>query len=293
MNDGRLEVTEEILERVVYGMENQKDLLFLDPSDGVLHPVADDNGTFIPLPPWGPTEGYRLMDGFTGTLPDTMFRERLLAILHSGTGVFRHFKDALKERSELEGLWRRYKRREMRKTALSWLNRWSVALALEALGPEPEDWDDLPLEDFSIRAAADSDMGLVRNWDHIAESEAFPELTAGERNAVKSRDRGGLEIESADVIVAESASGEPVGFSWAIVQGETNHLEGRLMQVFVVPEFRGLGIGRRLATCSLEMAEKMGAVTLNVKSGASGKRLEPFLEQSGFSPVITWWRKSL
>ncbi len=44
MNDGRLEVTEEILERVVYGMENQKDLLFLDPSDGVLHPVADDNG---------------------------------------------------------------------------------------------------------------------------------------------------------------------------------------------------------------------------------------------------------
>ena len=292
MGKGRLEVTEEILERVVYGMENQKDRLFLDLSDGNLRLEQEIDGTSIPIPPWGPTEGYRLMDGFAGTLPDTVFKERLLDILHSGTGVFRHFKDALKQRPELEGLWRCHKKREMRKTALSWLSRWSEALALEDLGPEPEDWEDLALADFAVREAKSGDWESIRDWDQVAVTEDYPEISPDERCSAMASERRDAELEDGDVIVAESPSGEIVGFSWIIIEGESGRLNGRLIQVYVRPEFRGLGIGRMLAGKSLERASDKGATILSVRTGASGKLLNPYFERIGFAPVMTWWRKS-
>lgn len=293
MNKGRLKLTEEILERVVYGMENQKDSLLLDPSEGVLRPESENDGSFIPLPPWGPTEGYRLMDGFAGTLPDSAFRERLLETLQSGAGVFRHFKKALKERLELEGLWRRYKKREMRKAALSWLSRWSDALALEALGSEPEDWEDLASADFALREAESRDWSIVRDWDRLAEKEAYPELSSDERYSAMLRERGDFKIEDGDVIIAESPSGDIVGFSWIVICGEPKYPEGRLIQIFVQPEFRGLGIGRMLTGTAMERAGDKGAVILTLRTGASGRLMSSYLERNGFNPVITWWRKSL
>ncbi len=292
MDKGRLEVTEEILERVVYGMENQKDRLFLDLSDGILRLEQEIDSTSIPIPPWGPAEGYRLMDGFAGTLPDTVFKERLLDILHSGTGVFRSFKDALIERPELEALWRRYKKREMRKTALSWLSRWSEALALEDLGPEPEDWEDLALADFAVREANSGDWESIRDWDQAAVTEDYPELSPDERCSAMASERGDAELEDGDVIVAESPSGEIVGFSWIIIEGDPGRLEGRLIQVYVKPDFRGLGIGRMLAGSSMERAGVKGATILSVRTGASGKILNPYFERIGFATVMTWWRKS-
>lgn len=282
MKDGRLEVTEEILERVVYGMENQKDRLLLDPTDGILRPDSENTGTFIPLPPWGPTEGYRLMDSFAGTLPNTIFRDRVLDILHSGTGVFRRFKDALKERPELEGLWRRHKKREMRTAALVWLNRWSEALALEALGPEPEEWDELASIDFTVRAADIDDIPTIRVWNQGAESfSSIPE----------SGKRPGIEPEN--ILVVENPSGELVGFAQIDFEEVSGREEGRLMYIFVVPEFRGLGLGRLLTTSVLELFETRGVEAVSVRTGGSGGHLKHYLENSGFTPVVTWWRKSL
>ncbi len=293
MDKARLDITEEILERVVYGMENQKDRLLLDPSNGLLRPETDDDGTFIPLPSWGPTDGYRLMDGFAGSLPDTDFRDRLLEILHSGNSVFRHFKDALKERPELEGLWRRYKKREMRRTALSWLSRWSEALTLEMLGPEPEEYGELSSAEFTIRDAEPGDWEIIREWDKLAESEAFPELPDDELNSIMLRERGEAGITGGEVIVAEGPSAVIVGFSWIVIGGDFGRREGRLIQVYVLPDLRGLGIGRMLAGESMKRAEDKGAEFLSVRTGASGKFLDSYFGDVGFSPVMTWWRKSL
>jgi len=285
MNKLRLHVTEEILERVVFGMENQKDRLFLDPSDGLLRPEKDDDGSLIPLPDWGPTDGYRLMDGFTGSLPDTAFRERLVDILHSGSGVFRNFKDALKERPELEGLWRRYKKREMRKTALSWLSRWSEALALEALGPEPEDWDQLSSVEFIIREIREEERVQIQSWNKLAEAENFPGISY---DAWSVADSG-----SGFISVAEGPSGEIVGFSWLYMNYDSGRPEGRLIQVYVIPELRGLGIGRMLIAASMEQAVDKGAGVFTLRTGVSGKILEKYFESEDFTPVMTVWRKNL
>ena len=278
MNKVKLDVTEEMLERVVFGMENQKDCLMLDPEDGQLRPEKENDGSFIPLPAWGPTDGYRLMDGFAASLPDIIFRKRLLEILHSGTGVFRNFKDALKGRPELEGLWRRYKKREMRRTALSWLSRWSEALALEALGPEPEDWEQLSSAEFVIREIRKDEWPQVLEWNKLAETDNHSEITPG---------------ESVEVLVAEGPSGEIVGYSRLILELESGDLEGHLDQEYIIPELRGLGIGRMLTEALLKQAEKKGAAAFTVKTGISSREMEKYLENSGFTPVTTLWRKKL
>ena len=278
MNKVKLDVTEDMLERVVFGMENQKDRLMLDPEDGQLRPEKENDGSFIPLPSWGPTDGYRLMNGFASSLPDMIFRKRLLDILHSGTGVFRNFKDALKGRPELEGLWRRYKKREMRRTALSWLSRWSEALALEALGPEPEDWEQLSSAEFVIREIRKEEWPQILDWNKLTEAENHSELTPG---------------EPGEVLVAEGPSGEIVGYSRMILDLEPGCLEGRLDQVYVLPELRGLGIGRMLTEASLKQAEEKGADALTVKTGVSSRIMEKYLENFGFTPVTILWRKKL
>jgi len=292
MDGTRLEVTEEMLERVVFGMENQKDRLYLDPSDGVLRGGDEDDGTLIPLPPWGPTEGYRLMDRFTGTLPDSPFRAGLYAILHSGSGVFRRFKDALKDRPEMEGLWRRYKMREMRRSAVAWLSRWSEALELASLGPEPEDLDDLVLEDFSLRAARDADIPVLEEWDRASIAETYPDLTAQERRNAVFRERGEAEFAAQEVILAENAAGEPVGFAWMHLVGDVDRREGRLLQLYVRPDYRGLGLGRLLAERAFGMAEDAGIRAVSARTAASSHHLDGFLERQGFRPVAVFWRRS-
>jgi len=285
MSKVKLDVTEEMLERVVFGMENQKDRLMLDPADGLLRSENENNGSFIPLPDWGPTDGYRLMDGFAGSLPDTIFRKRLLDILHSGSGVFRRFKDALKERPELEGLWRRYKKREMRRTALSWLSRWSEALDLEALGPEPEDWEQLSSAEFVIRKAREDELPRLLSWNQSAELENNPGFTLFECSSAR--------LEEGELSVAEGPSGEIVGFSWLALQTDSGRIEGQLIQIYVLPELRGLGIGRMLVDASLKQAVGKGALSLSVRTGVSGQLLENYFENAGFTPVMTLWRKSL
>ena len=286
MNNKQLNLTEEILERVVYGMENQKDRLMLNPSDGLLHPEKENDGSFIPLPPWGPSEGYRLMDGFAASLPDTGFRMRLFDLLHSGSGVFRNFKDALKERPELQSLWRRYKKREMRKAALSWMSRWSEALALETLGPEPEeDWSQLSSSEFLIRKIEEDEQDKVLKWIQLAEAENLSGINTGEHSPSYSED--------GDILVAESPGGEIVGFSWLSITSIEAGLEGRLNQVYVLPELRGLGIGRLLINASLKQAEDRGVALLTAKTGLSGKLLGHYFESAGFSPVMTLWQKKV
>ena len=285
----RLEVTEEILDRVVYGMENQKDRLYLDPSDGLLKEKTVLDTAFIPLPHWGSSEGYRLMDRFISNLPATAFRDRLSDILHSGEGVFRRFKVSVKERPEMEDLWRRFKYREMRKTALVWLSRWSEALALEALGPEPEEWDDLALTEFSFRRAERGEMEILAGWCIAADEEAFVGLPSDARTALNIggiRDAGPL---AGDFFVAEAPGGDLVGCSY-VEMPQTPSGESRIRTVYVLPEFRGLGIGRHLTELAMDESAGNGVNSLGLMTGAPGASMKSWLEAVGFVPVAIWWR---
>lgn len=273
MSGRKLEVTEEILDLVVYGMENQKQELYLDPENGRLTPQTGDRKPLIPMPEWSPADGFRLMDGFVSTLPDAPFRRRLSDILHSGTGVFRRFKDALKDRPGTEGIWFRYKQREMRKVAFSWLSRWSDALELESLGPEPEEWEDLPLSEFSFRELDDRDAGFLDSSMKGLKDELDQEVFLL-----------GVPPSPHTGWIAEAPGGLPVGVA-CLTEGEGRT---RLGPVYVLPDFRGMGIGRTLTGMALDTAS--GPVTM--AAGRIGEATGRWLESLGFEPVLTFWRKS-
>ena len=93
--------------------------------------------------------------------------------------------------------------------------------------------------------------------------------------------------------MAEGPSGDIVGYSRMILDSESGCLEGHLDQVYVMSELRGLGIGRMLTEASLKQAEEKGAAALTVKTGVSSRIMEKYLENSGFTPVTTLWRKKL
>ena len=285
MEEHRLEVTNEILDRVVYGMENQIDLLFLDPVDGTLKSKNGNDSRLVPLPPWGPADGYRLMDKFAGTLPRTNFVNQLQSILTSESGVFRRFKDTLAEKPEMEKLWRRFKMREMRKTALAWLSRWSEALALEGIGPEPEDWDEIALTDFTVREACGRDMAAVLNCDKAAQIER--------RSYDVQRERGEAEIIPEETFVAIAPSGELVGFAWLRLEDREGLRVGRLLQLYVLPDFRGLGIGKILGDKSFSEAVSQGAGRLSVCIPRSSRLVHSWLERNGFQQEVVTWEKAV
>ncbi len=280
MSNVRLEVTEDILDRVVYGMENQRKELFLDPSDGQLREKSPERRVLIPMPEWTPADGFRLMDSFTATISDSAFRESLQSILQSGNGVFRRFKDTLKGRPGTEGLWHRYKQREMRKAALSWLSRWSDALELESLETEPEeDLDDLSLSEFSFRKATEQDIQYLKSSVRAAQKECQPEASLTYNQAA----------QIPDAWIVEAPGDTAVGC--IISRADTDRDNSLILEtVYVEPGFRGLGIGRKLTELMLEnIASGQG---IRMQSGPVGDSTQIWLKSLGFAPVSIIWQRA-
>jgi hypothetical protein len=81
----------------------------------------------IPVRPSG--EAYEIMADFTRGLKDQNLRHRLESALH-GRGAFRRFKDALREYSEVEKQWFKFKADRDKEEVKEWL---------ESIGIEMED----------------------------------------------------------------------------------------------------------------------------------------------------------
>ncbi len=79
----------------------------------------------IPIRP--PGEAYRIMVNFTSEVKDARVRSRLESALH-GKGVFRRFKDALRELPDLEEEWFRFKAEKDKEEVKGWLESIGIEL---------------------------------------------------------------------------------------------------------------------------------------------------------------------
>lgn len=156
MNDeaGVFHLTDPILERVIFAMEDQSRSRLVDLRTGDLAPLLEGGElpSHLARPPaWTPAEGFALMESWCAGLSNLELRHRLSPVLARGRGVFKAFRKILEEYPKEEARFLNYKLRILRPKVEAWLDDNREALGLARLGPEPEEFSDLVAEEFPVQ----------------------------------------------------------------------------------------------------------------------------------------------
>jgi ribosomal protein S18 acetylase RimI-like enzyme len=280
-----------LIEEILFAMEDQGGYHLFDTSTcTIIDPENDeDNATtdeeyeedrFIPLPEWSPQHGYRLMEHFTAGLRNPVVQEELSSALNRGKGVFRAFKDVLGQYPETEKLWFRYKDREMKREVIAWYNAYCEKQGLELIGPEPEDTSALVNEDFTIREGNAEDRENAASLHKLCleavcqgGNSASPAIFQSMNNWVFPGDI---------CFIVENLNSEFSGYISAVrCDSSTIHI----CALEVVPEYRGLGLGKALLGKFLERADtaQISGITFDLPAGDNFSRT---LLTENFKPCV-------
>jgi ribosomal protein S18 acetylase RimI-like enzyme len=291
----KFELSPELVDQIIFAMEDQENEYYLDLEEGVVVPAEeligeeaeDEEERYLSLPEWRSVDGFNLMERFTATLRNPLYRERLRQILSSGRGVFRQFKNALKERPDIERLWFRFKNREMRKEVYRWYNALRESWGLKEVEIDWEEPEDLLLSDFRVERWASPEEGLLLELDRkgFQEMVATLSLSEAEKEGLYRSKRFGLSPSHPDSIVfqARSPSEELVAFLWAMKNKFRTDVEAfHILQLYCKPEYRGIGLSKALleAFCSSVLSAPGNRVTIELLGTALD--LAEFLENTGF-----------
>jgi GNAT superfamily N-acetyltransferase len=300
-------LTEELIDQIIFAMEDQHHRFVVDRETGAMlredelppgeaaapEPRASGAGEepgaldgvggprtrYLPIPAWGPAEGFHLMERFVLKLRNPIFAEMLREALSSGQGVFRRFKDILRKNREIERLWFAFKDKEMKQVVEHWYEAERELAGLERLAEEQEPAVELVASDFSILRgeARHVEPALKLDQKVLAELRQEPEPGRSSRAELPPLlDRRSL------FLAAELTGGEFAGFVWAV---EADPSSLRLAQLAVRKHFRGIGLGTQLLRRLLLEARESGYARVLAPLQGEGLALSRLFEGLGFSPV--------
>ena len=123
-----------------------------------------------------------------------------------------------------------------------------------------------------------------RHYDHPQLSEA--EIEHDVANAPAARFSG------ENVILAARAGDRVIGLCWCVLFDPGTGLEGEVAEVYVDPEFRSQGIGRRLLRQAVELFRQRNVTFAAVWTRESNPQAVRLYEEAGFRRteqlVLTW-----
>jgi len=297
------ELDDKVLESIIFAMENQAAVSFVDMETGVLSSRIDgasdsgepDASDREPIPTWTSQDGFRLMEQFAQTIGHPVVRADLLAALSRGRGVFRAFKDALDAHPDAERKWYEYKARAMRTRIVQWYEDLRDLRGLERLGLEPEETDDLLLSDFRIlRYGADAwgDFEpLVRAGKEDALSR-FPGPLVEYVFSTLDRELRGPSAGEVCIYSAECEPGTHAGMALVRTLSSGERAFSVLGFLYVDPERRRIGLGRALLEHAREEAARGGIRHFVVDMPFLWPEFGASLETLGYAPFGTRWRVS-
>lgn len=281
------ELSEQLQSDILYAMENQKETWVIDAQLGAVVPetsaCADSCGRYYTLPEWKSEHGYRVMQQFAYSLHNPAVRSILHEILLSGKGVFRSFKDALKPYPEFERLWTRYKRRSMTAAVNTWYNELRSSWGLERIGEEPEDTQELLLDDFIFSCIpAETDAPFYADMLRVHRSELAKLFRPHMCSVILDMEAARQQSASrtAVTLTAESLEHAPAGYISAVLQENTQ--SARIASLFVFPIFRGMGIGSALLSRCCEMLIKKHVLYVVADCFPCINPMHDFLVHNGF-----------
>ncbi|MDR0584274.1 MAG: GNAT family N-acetyltransferase [Treponema sp.] len=293
----RFELSEALVEDILFFMEDQSGEFFLDTVDGIVIGAEDEEfeeeaeeGRYLSLPEWGPSDGYRLMEHFTAALRNPPAREELSDALGRGRGVFRSFKDAIARHPETEKRWFAFKEREMKREVIRWYNALRESWGMELIGSEPEDTECLVLEDFRFREGDEADREAAGELHRLlaeADRGGSPGVFAP---AAEMLDEMNGRVFPGDLcIAAETAGGEFAAYISAVF---TSPARLHIHALEVRPEYRGLGLGSALLARLLEKADGAQVSRVSVDLPCGMEHFSRALTRESFKPCVQRYCRS-
>lgn len=254
----QFELTPILLEEIIFAMEDLRHTRLLDTSRAALVPAPEESGheegELVCLPDWTSADGYRLMEAFAASPAAESLRPSLLDALARGHGVFRAYKDALSAEPVVLDRWHVFKRRALERRVMLWYNALREQWGLERLGDEPEETDDILLEDFCFV------------W----------------RSCPPHGELGMAVLEVQD----------PVGNTAGTISINILSSSCRIAALHVEEAYRGMGLGTALLERALEELPEACRASLEIDVPVSAGFFSRVLERCGFAPVSTRWARS-
>lgn len=168
------QLTDAILERIVFAMEDQTNEWLIDLRTGDIvdrSEVSDEDLEAVPerytdLPFWSSRQGFAILEAFAATVTSPPeLKLALNAALRRGKGVFKAFRHALSSNDALYRRFQEFKLNAMRPTIEKWMHAIQEEDALAAVKEEPEDLADIIASELEIQTVALSeapfDVGQV------------------------------------------------------------------------------------------------------------------------------------
>ena len=289
-----MKLSHEIIDQIIFGMENQDqhfvfDLETLEVVGEDSEPGVGSRPLNVGLPEWNSTMGFNLMEKFVANLRNPIYREILRESLAAGKGVFRRFKNALKEREEIEQLWYQFKEREMRQYVVDWFVAIQEARDLESVElEEEEETTELVISDFLMVYPDEAEMGEYADFDRSSFYENFPDLP---REVVAAYYQSlNRELRKDGLLRAETPEGELAGFlcfGETEAGGDERFGMSRIIQLYILPEFRGLGLAKAVFDRYLTDAYRRGVEWVFAEIGGEALGFADRLMLDGFARIAS------
>ena len=154
------ELTKSIIDDVIFSMEDQNDEFVFDAKNLCVVPLGaleeseecetEENENLYSLPAWTSDDGFEIMRKFAESVRVPKVYEELQQVLANGRGVFRNFKNVLKQYPHIEKRFHAFKYSEMRAVVVEWYNSLRESWGLEKLNQDFEEYNELTQEDFEF-----------------------------------------------------------------------------------------------------------------------------------------------
>ena len=293
-------LTESLSDEIQSALENQEQQFLVDAKQNKLVEKTDgltgDDDFFYDLPEWDSAAGFKLREDFVSKLNSPLAHEALQEVLHSGRGVFKNFRNVIKDYPEVEKKWHIYKNNRMMCYINDWYNNLREVWGLEKLDYVPEADDSLIHDDFSFTAYNQNDSKELVLYMNAAFRERNENLSPELSQALYNSWLEQFELAQSKGELGFICRSFSNDFAGCITVSQLLQKQEKVMvltSLFVPEAFRGLGIGTELINMCLSELKKLGKTWLLMPNITVPEYLEPLLLRTGFCKIDSGYAVNL
>ncbi len=283
-------LTEKLANEIVQALENQEQTFMVRAENSTLVPFDSaslDEHIFYSLPEWDSKNGFELRESFVRKLHSPIAKEELQRILYSGRGVFKNFKNELKNYPEVEKLWHRYKNKKMLELINNWYNSLREVWGLEKLEKELEETSGLVEEDFTFCQYTQNHKNeIIKNLYSAAffgqSEDDIPQAISETVFDIWRKQFDNGENNEQTGIICHSLLNEFAGCITSAPVSKRTEKVVVITSFFVPLKFRGLGIGTQLLTSYLSLLRTLNKKWILLAFTAIPDSLQALLLHFGF-----------